>query len=289
MLAKVVGLCLILMVSVLSWGIEPINGSYQKHFSKIKDADHWLVLGAVERIQGVMTPEAQLRLPAEVSSWIWQLPVGHTGDEAFEQIKTQVDKQAITLYECAGRTCGLSNDFANQVFGHAILYGRDSDQRYWIGLESEQSNVVWLIYSSSRSSKQIYVYVEKIQIDKSLLDSLDPFIQKGKQDELYNKGFIVLQSLSNESVQLSLQQVDWFKNLLLTKSNDKFALVVHRYGELEDARLLDQTQNEAQVLLDQLAKAGAFIQNVYARGVGALAPRDNHKDRIELVLLKQNK
>lgn len=289
MLAKVVGLCLFLTATSLSWSIEPVTGSTLKHYSKLKQSDHWLVLGAVERINGVMTPEAQVRVPATVFSWIWQLPLGHTTDDAFDSMKKQVSQQAVTLYECAGRTCGLSNDIANQVFSQPILYGRDGDQRYWIALESEQSDVVWLVYSSSRASKQIYVYVEKIQIDKKYLDQLFPFVQKGKQVELYKNGYIVLQSLTSESVKLSDQQIEWLKELLLTRGNDKFALVVHRYGKVEDARLLDQTQSEAQGILDQLAKADGFIQHVYARGVGALAPRVNHKDRIELVLLKQSK
>ena len=66
----------------------------------------------------------------------------------------------------------------------------------------------------------------------------------------------------------------------------KFALVVHRYSEIENQRLIDQTQKEAQSLLNQVAEQGGFIQYLYAHGAGAMLPRGQQGSRIELVELK---
>jgi len=278
-------LCLILLTQA-SWGVEPILGSQEKSQAVKQDNDHRLILGAIRRISGAMQPEAEVRLSGKVSHWLWQLPEGHTSQVAFESLKEQLISNANTLFQCEGRSCGLSNDFANQVFNQSILYGRDSDQFYWAGVTDSKEPEVWVVYTSARSAKRVYAYVERIALNKNQLEKLDGFVQKGQAQTLFDQGYIVMSQLGDRT-QLRDSQVNWLKQLLLEHPNKHFALVVHRYGGMENQALIDRTQNEANALLDQVAKAGGFIKNLYAHGAGAVMPRESLSDRIELVELKK--
>lgn len=286
MVTKIVQLlCLILCVQT-AWAVDPIIGSEQKSYGNQRDNDHRLILGAIQRISGAMKPEAEVRLSARVTHWLWQLPQGHRSDEAFAVLKSQLSSQAMTLFQCEGRSCGLSNDFANQVFDQSILYGRDSDQLYWAGLTDEKRPTVWLVYTSARSAKRVYAYVERIVLDKNEIEKLDGFVQKGQAQMLFDQGYIVMSQLEGE-VQLRESQINWLKQLLLSHPDKRFALVVHRYGGVENQTLIENTQADANQLLDQVAKAGGFIKNLYAHGAGAVMPRESFSDRIELVELKK--
>lgn len=278
-------LCLILLAQS-SWALDPVTGSKLKSDGTKQDNDHRVVLGAIQRISGAMKPEAEVRVSAKITHWLWQLPEGHTSDEAFNVLKDQLATKTTTLFQCEGRGCGLSNDFANQVFEQSILYGRDSEQFYWIGLSDEKRPTVWIVYSSARSAKRVYAYVEKIELDKAQVEKLDGFVQKGQAQTLFDQGHIVL-NLLGDTARLRDSQVSWVKQLLQDNPNKRFALVVHRYGGMENQALIERTQNEANSLLDQVAKAGGFIKNLYVHGAGAVMPRESLSDRIELVELKK--
>jgi len=289
MLTKIFTVILLICSSVSIWALEPINGSYQKHYSNERKQNHWLILGAIERIKGAVKPESELRVDAKVRSWLWQIPVGISSEQAFAQIKSQVDKSASALFECDGRSCGLSNDYANQVFQQAILYGRDSDQYYWLGLEqakpNSQKKTLWLVYSIQRSNKRVYVYVERIDLPSSQAGLFDEYVKKGDQQTLFKQGYLTLAQLPTEQASLTKDKIEWLKQVLHDNPNTKFALVVHRYGGQDQQRLLEQSSQQAQGLLDQLAQSGAFIKNVYSHGAGAMLPRPSGVDRIELVML----
>ncbi len=286
MVAKIFSV-LVLFFSISSvWAITPINGSYEKHYDTENKSSHWLILGAIERIKGAVKPEAEIRVPAKVRSWLWQLPSGQTSDVAFEQMKGQVQDKTTTLFECHGRSCGLSNDFGNQVFEQSILYGRDSNQHYWLGLQKKAKGAqLWLVYSVQRSNKRVYVYVERIDVKAEHAPVFDAYLQKGRNTQLFKEHFSVLTELDKKSAQLTETQVTWMKELLHEYPNKKFALVVHRYQKIDSQRLIDETTTEARNLVEQLAQAGAFIKNLYSHGAGAWLPRKKLGARVELVVL----
>ncbi len=284
MVAKFLTVLLIIFSASQAFAIKPISGSYQKHYASAKKEDHWLILGAIERIKGEVKPEAQERVSGKVQSWLWQIPSGHSSEEAFAQVKSQVDEVSATLFECQGRSCGLSNDYANQVFQHSILYGRDSNQHYWLGLDQVKKDTLWLIYSIQRSNKRVYVYVEKIVLAKQESGVFDSYLESEGNKSLFEDRYVVLSILQGDAL-LSEEDVSKVKKLLHENPTQKFALVVHRYADMESQSLLDQTQQEAQGLVNQLANQDAFIKNLYAHGAGSMMPRGDLADRIELVVL----
>jgi hypothetical protein len=290
MLSKLFLMMVLIFSSALVGAVEPINGSYQKHYNNEKVSNHWLILGAIERIQGAVKPESELRVKGKVQSWLWQIPAGMNSEQAFSQIKNQVDGDASALFDCQGRSCGLSNDYANQVFQQAILFGRDSDQHYWVGLqESDAKNkkdVLWVVYSVQRSNKRVYVYLERIAVDRSQAGIFNDYVSRGNRQTLFQQGYFVLSKLnSHDTATLTSEQITWLKGLLQEYPNKKFALVTHRYNKPDQQGLLDNSSQEAQGLLGQLAEEGAFIKNVYSHGAGAMLPRAGAGARIELVVL----
>ena len=286
MITRFVQFFALLFIVQSSWAINPIPGSYQKHYSSLKTQDHWVILGAIERIKGAVKPESDVRLSGRLTEWLWQLPVGHSSEEAFAHALNQIGKDTIPLFDCLGRDCGLSNDYANQVFEQSILYGRDSNQRYWVGLENGKRKTLWVVYTTQRSNKRVYVYVERLVLNKDQYSKVEDFASRGEMQSFLQAGYKTLVDLKDKPAKLSSDEIEWVKSLLAEYPTKRFALVVHRYGEQEQQQLVEQSQSEAQLLVDQVAKAGGFIQYLYAHGAGAMVPRINSGNRIEIVELK---
>ena len=278
--------CSVVFSSML-WAVEPLTGSENIHSSKTQVKDHRVILGALERIKGAMRPESEIRVGGRLQQDMWQAPIGHSQVEAFNFVVNALNKSAVTLFECEGRQCGLSNDFANQVFQQRLLYGRDSDQLYWVGYEAGKQPVLWVVYGIQRSNKRAYTFVESIKVNSSSVKAIQPFFQKGQIQQFLQVGYRVIKPLeASVPAQLELGEVDWLTELLRDYPNKKFAVVVHRYGDQDPLGLLERTKAEADSLVTQVADAGGFIQNLYRFGAGSMMPRAGDGDRVELVELK---
>lgn len=277
--------CAVLCSSV-SWGVEPLAGSEKVHASQSKVSDHWIILGALERIKGAMRPEADLRVAGRLEQQMWQAPTGHTQAEAFNHVVVELKRNAVTLFECEGRQCGLSNDFANQLFQQRLLYGRDSDQLYWVGYSSDNKATLWVVYGIQRSNKRVYTFIESIKVDSESAKAIQPFFQKGQIQQFLQVGYRIVKPLDLAPAQLDIEEIDWMTELLRNNPTKKFALVVHRYGESDQDNLIQKTTAEAQGLVTQIAEAGGFIQFLYSFGAGAMVPRQDMGPRVELVELK---
>lgn len=271
----------------------PIAGSYQKHYSQKEETNHWVVLGAVEKVKGIITPEREARVEGKVSRWMWQIPVGQTSEEVFEHAMQQFDESVLPLYQCSGRSCGSSNELANKIFQQSMLYGRDEFQYYWVGFEQNQDKTepatLWIVYAIQRGNQRVFQYLEKVALAPGQASLFTEDAQRAQAKVLKEQGYIVMQELkSSKSAALSAESVRWLKDLLHKNSNTQYALVVHRYNKKAEASsLVSQSQQEAQALLEQMAGANGFIQKLYVHGAGAMMPRAGMSDRIELVLINK--
>lgn len=59
------------------------------------------------------------------------------------------------LYQCVGRDCGRSNEWANAIFSASILYGPDADQRYFAAQFGDELVAVYLV---RRGNRRIYAH-----------------------------------------------------------------------------------------------------------------------------------
>ncbi|MFT6154827.1 MAG: hypothetical protein ACJA1X_002188, partial [Bermanella sp.] len=276
---------LLFTVSISTLALDSLPNSYEKLSSTREVNDHWVILGAIERITGAVQPEADVRLSGKLTNWLWKIPGGHDVQNSFGFVKDQMSDSVVTLFECEGRNCGLSNDFANQVFSESILNGRNSEQKYWVGFDPNK-NTLWLAYGSERSNQRVYLYAEKLVLTVQQASQLSDLVNSGEMKAFLDKGYQIIKPLGELPARLSSLEIDKLKRVLKDYPTQKFALVVHRYSDIENQRLVNQTQKEAQSILEQIAEQGGFMQHLYAHGAGAMFPRDGQGGRIELVELK---
>lgn len=266
--------------------LEPQEGAERKHFDATRKQNHWVVLGQLKRIQGNLQAEQDVRVDGRVTSWMWKWPSGLSVRAAFNYVVEQAKPTATTLFECEARGCGMSNDYANQVFSQALLYGRDNDQLYWVGYNPDAGfGRLWLVYANERTNKGVHLFAQRIDLARGQKDRLKPFLTQGQYQTLFTQKYLILQTLTPGKAELSEENVLWLKELLQAHPIKRFALVVHRYAEGDPQALLDRTVEEASTLRKQLADAGGFVKNVYSHGAGSHLPRSGQSSRIELVEL----
>ena len=61
------------------------------------------------------------------------------------------------LFQCKGRSCGSSSQWASRIFERRLLYGRDDTQRYAVYQFSDLPDFWLIVYSSARSNNRQYV------------------------------------------------------------------------------------------------------------------------------------
>ncbi|EAT13620.1 DUF4892 domain-containing protein [Bermanella marisrubri] len=266
--------------------LNPQEGAERIDFDATRKQNQWVVLGQLKRIQGNLIAEQDVRVDGRVTSWMWKWPSGLSVQAAFNYIVEQAKPSSTTLFECEARGCGMSNDFANQVFSQPLLYGRDNDQLYWVGYNPDAGfGRIWLVYTNERTNKGVHLFAQRIDLERGQKDRLKPFLTQGQYQTLFSQKYLILQTLTPGKARLSEENVQWLKELLQAHPIKRFAIVVHRYAEGDPQSLLDRTIDEAGDLRKQLADAGGFVKNVYSHGAGSHLPRSGQSSRIELVEL----
>ncbi|MEQ8486875.1 MAG: DUF4892 domain-containing protein [Pseudomonadales bacterium] len=113
-----------------------------------------VVLGKVDSIRRDVRIEDQIRVDASVEAVTYQMPDGVSVDAVVEHYARELGTDV--LYQCAGRGCGRSNDWANQVFGQALLYGPDRHQRY---VAREWQGRLVSLYAIERGNQRVYAHL----------------------------------------------------------------------------------------------------------------------------------
>lgn len=260
-------------MAVQAYGFEPFAGAVLQSEQRKSLSDHWVVLGAVERIKGVVIAEKDVRINGEVESQVWQAPAGHNLDDVYGFYRRQAQKNSLDrIFECKGRACGTSNDYANQVFGKSLLTARDADQRYWVGIKWEgKEGQLWLIYTVQKVSKGTYVYFEKITLPESSKTQFSDVLAGSRVTGLLDKGYLVLGQFTDNPL-LTTQDREWLNGITQQYPQKRFALVLHQYS----GKSLDAEQ------VRQRLQVSSAFEIFFA---GAFAPREGFANRIEVVVL----
>ena len=124
-----------------------------------------LPTSSMRKVNGVIGAEYNLSLSGQLSSYTWEMMPGISAkiayDKALEELKTV---NAQVLYQCHGRSCGSSNQWANQVFHQSRLYGLDSQQSYAALKQDTLKGVnYYALYSTERGNRKVYLHLEMIQ------------------------------------------------------------------------------------------------------------------------------
>lgn len=236
------------------------------------------VIGRVDKSRRDVRAEREVRPNATRESATYEMPPTSKPEDVVNHYRGLLGSG--TIFTCRGRDCGRSNDWANHIFGKAILYGPDIGQFY---LAAELGEHLVSVYVIERGNKRVYAHLE-------VLRPQEPIVLRGNAE--------VVQRLAGDGVTL-ISGVKPDRNGALAESalntladlgrdlsvfNGQTVYVVcHLYGPVDTDRLIEQSTDCA----GQAARALATDAGPQFRpfGAGPLLPRTSGAvSRLELVL-----
>ena len=241
---------------------------------------HRIMLGALERVNHEITPEVSRYVQGKRIRKTYLLVDEQRTNLVFGFYVDQLARQGQVLYECAGRACGSSNDWANGVFERRILYGPEQYQHYSVGLVKDQ---YLAIYVAQRATGQVYVHVDIIKAQPGTTN----------QDLALDSTDLLQVLMSGISVKLDLKPSEAvtanLANALELNKRVRVYLVGHdrlRSGEtIPDS--LSRTAAIAEEVRRRLIELGIDASRLQAFGVGPLSPGMDTPSRLEVVLMDE--
>ena len=122
---------------------------------------HKIFLSRLKKISNSLSRDEYQMVQGVLRGQTYKADDDATLEEVMASLDRAVDEGYERLFECVGRGCGSSNEWANAVFGQPKLYGPESTQFYWVG-KAVQSQTYWLVYGSKRSNKAVHYRVESV-------------------------------------------------------------------------------------------------------------------------------
>ena len=126
--------------------------------------DYLLGLGAYQKIRSRWRLDESDVIRGELTRTTWQVMEGFTAEEGYEWYRRQLPDKAEKLFECEGRACGASVQWANRVFEERILYGHDERQHYGVWrLESGGDTWTLVLYAVDRANRRHFVHLDRLR------------------------------------------------------------------------------------------------------------------------------
>jgi len=273
-----------------------------------RDINYRIVLGGLERVRGEVIPEASERLRGDVTKITYEVSQEFSGEDVYEFFQEQFSERGYeVLFECAGRECGSSNYWANDIFRNRILYGPERNQffaafRANSDLESAPNFSLYII---TRVNRRIYAYLEIVEPGgtqepeqiAAIVEVEEPAVSEPSSvtsadlfQQLQEEGSVVLSSLSFQPNDTLPTEVN-IEELIAALNTDQ-SISVYVVAHLkQDGQSLQQLMQRSTARANSLRRAliagGIEAQRIEAAGVGPLAPNcatGNCANRIEIVL-----
>jgi hypothetical protein len=239
------------------------------------------VMGRVDRIRRELRVDDQLRLEAALESVTYQMPDGVSVAEVVQHYRDELGGDL--LFRCEGRGCGRSNDWANQIFGQAILYGPDINQYY--SAREWQGRLVSL-YVIERGNRRVYAHLQFLEPGE--MAALEPNALLMRR--LAERGWAVVEGVAPDVEgrfgERDAQILARLAEDLARFRGQQIYLVCHLYGQQSTDELVARSQQCAERGVELIAQpAGGSAPSLQAHGAGPLAPRSPaNRGRLELVL-----
>lgn len=256
-----------------------------------EDVNYRLILSSLQRTRGLVSSEESQRLRGDVTKIVYDVSSEFSGDDVYGFFREQANELGYSeLFSCAGRECGSSNYWANDIFRNRILYGPERNQFYLVlraGSDAETSPHIAL-YIITRGNRRLYAYLEIIEVGgaQTRINLVNPTtllttLQEQGSFVVPDIEFISDLALSDES------DLSSTVSLLQSDPSLRVYLVAHLGGDEDVDTLLQRSQQRADVLRQLLIGRGIAANRINAQGVGPLAPSCNAAtcgDRVEIVL-----
>ena len=266
---------------------------------------HQIALGILQGISGVAVPEETRRVSGALSKTLYEIPREYSGDDVYRFFQGYFEEKSFErLFGCTGRTCGSSNDWANDIFKNRILYGPVQNQ-YYLAYQMSPGNPVSpyvTVYIITRGNRRIYAYVEVTEPAEKA-PSL-PTVTKGKLAvELLENGYSVLQNITFQDDELVERSgldapigqddvaeragLEELIGMMLENPLLEVYIVSHLAADMQLEALQRRSQKRADSVVQRLLASGISQARVSAHGVGPLVPNctgEACRYRIEVVL-----
>ena len=144
--------------------IEPWTRSSEFKRSGPEQVDYLLGLGALQKVRGLWRHKRSETVSGELLRITWQVDPGYTAEEGYAWLKTQIPESAELLFECEGRRCGSSAQWASRVFEQRELYGHDERQHYGVWRYRNQDGE-WsiVLYASDRANRRHFLHLDLLR------------------------------------------------------------------------------------------------------------------------------
>lgn len=254
------------------------------------DSNYRLILGSLARTRGVVVPGESERLRGDVTKIIYEISEEFNGEDVYDFFQQQIqDKGYDVLFSCAGRDCGSSVYWANDIFQNRVLYGPERNQ-YYIAMRTppsmgDQAHMV--LYIITRGNRQLLAYLEVIQ-EAGTAPPVE-LLSTQILDEINEQGSVILPGIAfiNDRQLTDDADLAAVARELNGSPDMNFYLVAHLGGDQDLDQLLNRSMIRAQTVRQGLINLGVDGSRLLARGVGPLAPScvgENCPERVELVL-----
>lgn len=251
---------------------------------------HQVALGILQRNSGVAEPEEVRRVTGDLTKVLYEISPEFSGADVYDFFRTQlVEKSFDELFTCKGRSCGSSNDWANDIFKNRILYGPAQNQYYMAYQKFSDDNLspYVSVYIITRGNRRLYAYLEVVEPKSGSLNASEVLVST-MEETLLSNGYSSLSDIEFANDQLvddeSLQPL-----IAVLKKLPEIELYIVSHlaasGSLEEAQR--RSQNQADSILQALIDAGISPSRLSSHGVGPLAPNcasTQCKNRVDVVL-----
>ena len=255
----------------------------------IENTNYRVVLGSLQSARGQVAPEASERVRGKLTRILYQVPNSYSGQDVYDFFVEQMRLRGYReLFTCAGRACGSSEYWANDIFGSRILYGPVRNQ-FYLAMGSDPAGLFYIsAYVITRINRQLLAYLEIIEpvAAAAVPTQADPAFML---QQLREFGGIVLQELAFEADDRLAAGADLEEvaELMRLDPDLHLYLVAHLQGEGDLEELLVRSESRAEAVRQALLGQGIDAVRLTARGLGPLAPLcvgGNCAERVELVL-----
>ncbi|MBN1008765.1 DUF4892 domain-containing protein [Amphritea pacifica] len=216
--------------------------------------EYALATGPMRKIEGIIAPEQDKRIKGELTRITYRVPDIHTPDQVFNYyLDLLKSMQAKILFQCSSRQCGSSNQWANNYFEVAELYGLDRTQFF---LSASAGNLQLALYTVKRGNRRVYIHLDLIEPLKQTAETLAADLQQ--------QGF----SWLSDAEQLE-PLIDFMS------SNPQQKILIASYNRSEGvatAELLELSYNASSEVKDLLVEAGIDAGRIDSIGVGPALP-----------------
>ena len=246
---------------------------------------HKIFLSRLKKISNSLSRDEYQLVQGVLQGQTYKADDDATLEEVMASLDRAVDEGYERLFECVGRGCGSSNEWANAVFGQPKLYGPESTQFYWVG-KAVQSQTYWLVYGSKRSNKAVHYRVESVV-------SAAPSLKSRLFAAFSELGYLRLawSDVVGSEVELAEALDLWcgqqrIGGVAQDKARQIALAVTGGDVNLTPSAGVDATERLASELLTTLAAKPGLGCQMSAFGLGRLSPIEGlPSERLDLILL----